>query len=208
MSSTAADAAARAAGLRQHRRRQLVAPWVQYALQVRRAPAISRRRALLARPGIRRHRHRTVHVETRRASSRWRRSSGHGFEAGIRVKLNKAPSNDTERRMAAPFVCSSWSAACGDALAALHPRPRLERDALKRPEFDAFISEARATTDVAKRTEFYQKAQLLRDDGGAIISCSRTLGATRQRVGWKLHRSRRRFSKSRSADPRRCRAWC
>ena len=174
-----------------------VAPWVQYALQVEtRARDIEKAKALLAEAGhpdgidIELYTSETTPGFIEMATLYQAMAS----EAGIRVKLNKAPSNDywSAVWLKQPFVCSSWSGrGADDALAAPYlSTSDWNETHWKRPEFDAFINEARATTDVAKRTELYQKAQqLLRDDGGAIISMfPDALGATRANVsGWKLH---------------------
>lgn len=174
-----------------------VAPWVEYALKTEpRARDIEKAKALLAEAGH------ADGIDVELFTS----ETTPGFiematlyqamasEAGIRVKLTRAPSADywSAVWLKQPFVCSSWSGrGADDALAAPYlSDSQWNETHWKRPEFDAFIHEARATIDVAKRTELYQKAQqLLRDDGGAIISVfPDALGATRANVtGWKLH---------------------
>ncbi|MBL8583293.1 MAG: ABC transporter substrate-binding protein, partial [Rhizobiaceae bacterium] len=174
-----------------------VAPWIQYALKVEtRARDIEKAKALLAEAGhpdgidVELYTSETTPGFIEMATLYQAMAS----EAGIRVKLNKAPANDywSAVWLKQPFVCSSWSGrGADDALAAPYlSTSDWNETRWKRPEFDGFIHEARATLDVAKRTELYQKAQaLLRDDGGAIISMfPDALGATRANVtGWKLH---------------------
>lgn len=174
-----------------------VAPWVQYALKTEpRKRDIEKAKALLAEAG-----HPDgidVELFTSETTPGFIELAtifqAQASEAGIRVKLTKAPSNDywSAVWLKQPFVCSSWSGrGADDALAAPYlSTSDWNETHWKRPEFDAFITEARATTEVAKRTELYQKAQqLLRDDGGAIISVfPDALGASRANVsGWKLH---------------------
>ncbi len=174
-----------------------VAPWVEYALKTEpRKRDVEKAKALLAEAGH------ADGIDVELFTS----ETTPGFiematlyqamasEAGIRVKLTKAPANDywSAVWLKQPFVCSSWSGRGADeALAAPYlSNSDWNETHWKRPEFDAFINEARGTTDVAKRTELYQKAQqLLRDDGGAIISVfPDALGASRANVtGWKLH---------------------
>lgn len=174
-----------------------VAPWVQYALKTEtRAHDVEKAKALLAEAGH------PDGIDIELFTS----ETTPGFidlatlyqamaaEAGIRVKLTKAPSEDywSAVWLKQPFVCSSWSGrGADDALATPYlSSAEWNETHWKRPEFDALIAGARASTDVAKRTELYQKAQqLLRDDGGAIISVfPDALGATRANVtGWTLH---------------------
>lgn len=174
-----------------------VAPWVQYALQTEpRQRDVEKAKALLAEAGH------PDGIDIELFTS----ETTPGFiematiyqamaaEAGIRVKLTRAPSNDywSAVWLKQPFVCSSWSGrGADDALATPYlSDSEWNETHWKRPEFDGYIAEARATLDVARRTELYQKAQqLLRDDGGAIISIfPNALGATRANVkGWKLH---------------------
>lgn len=174
-----------------------VAPWVEYALKTEpRQRDIEKAKALLAEAG-----HPDgidIELFTSEATPGFIELAtlfqAQASEAGIRVTLNKAPSADywSAVWLKQPFVCSSWSGrGADDALAAPYVSTSDWNEThWKRPEFDALITEARATTDVAKRTELYQKAQqLLRDDGGAIISVfPNALGASRANVtGWKLH---------------------
>ena len=174
-----------------------VAPWVQYALKTEvRQRDIEKAKALLAEAGhpdgidIELYTSETTPGFIEMATLYQAMAS----EAGIRVKLNKAPSNDywSAVWLKQPFVCSSWSGRGADEALSVPYLSTSDWNEThwKRPEFDAFITEARATIDVAKRTELYQKAQqLLRDDGGAIISVfPDALGASRSNVsGWKLH---------------------
>lgn len=174
-----------------------VAPWVQYALKTEpRKRDIEKAKALLAEAG-----HTDgldVELFTADAAPGFIELAtlfqAQASEAGIRVKLTKTPAADywSSVWLKQPFVCSSWSGrGADDALATPYlSNSDWNETHWKRPEFDAFISKARATIDVAKRTELYQKAQqLLRDDGGAIISVfPDALGASRANViGWKLH---------------------
>lgn len=174
-----------------------VAPWVKYALPAEpRSRDVEKAKALLAEAGH------PDGIDIELCTS----ETTPGFiematlyqamasEAGIRVKLNKAPANDywSSVWLKQPFVCSSWSGrGADDALAAPYlSTSEWNETHWKRPEFDAFIEQARAATDVAKRTGLYQQAQkLLREDGGAIISMfPDALSATRANItGWKLH---------------------
>lgn len=174
-----------------------VAPWVEYALKTEpRKRDIEKAKALLAEAG-----HPDgidIELFTSEVTPGFIELAtlfqAQASEAGIRVTLNKAPSADywSAVWLKQPFVCSSWSGrGADDALAAPYlSTSDWNETHWKRPEFDALVTEARATTDVAKRTELYQKAQqLLRDDGGAIISVfPNALGASRANItGWKLH---------------------
>ncbi|BCP52174.1 ABC transporter substrate-binding protein [Kaistia sp. 32K] len=174
-----------------------VAPWVKYALEAKtRERDVEKAKALLAEAGhpdgidIELFTSETVPGFIEMATLYQAMAS----EAGIRVKINKAPANDywSAVWLKQPFICSSWSGrGADDALAAPYlSTSEWNETHWKRPEFDAFIEKARATTDVAERTKLYQQAQqLLRDDGGAIISMfPDALAATRANVsGWKPH---------------------
>jgi peptide/nickel transport system substrate-binding protein len=174
-----------------------VAPWIKYALKVEpRKRDVEKAKALLAEAG-----HANgLDIEL------YTSDTTPGFiematlyqamaaEAGIRVKLTKAPANDywSNVWLKQPFVCSSWSGrGADDALSVAYlSNAEWNETHWRRPEFDQAIAEARQTLDEAKRTELYQKAQqLLRDDGGAIISMfPDAMGATRANVsGWTLH---------------------
>lgn len=174
-----------------------VAPWVQYALKVEpRKRNIEKAKALLAEAG-----HPNgldIKLFTSEVTPGFIELAtvyqAQASEAGIRVKITKTPASDYWSAVwpKEPFVCASWSGrGADDALSA----PYLSTsdwniNNWKRPEFGAYINEARATVDVAKRTELYQKAQqLLRDDGGVIISVfPDAIGASRAKIsGWKLH---------------------
>lgn len=174
-----------------------VAPWVEYALKSEpRKRDVDKAKALLAEAG-----HPDgidIELFTSEATPGFIELAtlfqAQASEAGIRVKLTKAPAADywSAVWLKQPFVCSSWSGrGADDALAAPYlSTSDWNETHWKRPEFDALITEARATTDAARRTELYGKAQqLLRDDGGAIISVfPDALGASRANVsGWKLH---------------------
>jgi peptide/nickel transport system substrate-binding protein len=115
-------------------------------------------------------------------------------EAGVNVKLTKAPADDywSNVWLKQPFVCSSWSGrGADDALSVAYlSDSKWNETHWKRPAFDKLIAEARQTLDADKRTQLYQDAQrLLQDDGGAIIPMfPDSIGATRANVtGWSLH---------------------
>ncbi len=115
-------------------------------------------------------------------------------EAGINVKINRAPADDywSNVWLKVPFMCSSWSGRpADDALSVAYlSEADWNETRWKNPEFDAAIFEARRTVDEAARTALYHKAQhLLRDEGGAIISMHPdAMAAVRSNIsGWSLH---------------------
>jgi peptide/nickel transport system substrate-binding protein len=174
-----------------------VAPWVKFGLQVsQREQDIEQAKKLLAEAGH------PDGIDLELYTS----ASGSGLvelataykaqaePAGIRIKINQAPAEDywSNIWLKKPFIVTAWSGKSADAALS---RPFLS-DAewnethWKNKEFDNYILEARRTLDETKRGELYKKAQeLVRDDGGAIISLfADAVGATRANIkGWKLH---------------------
>lgn len=174
-----------------------VAPWVKYALEVEhRQRDIDTAKELLAQAG-----HADgldVELYTSETTPGFIEMAtlfqAMASEAGIRVKLVKAPADDywSNVWLKQPFVCSSWSGRnADDALSVAYlSSSEWNETHWKRPEFDALIAKARETVEEGERTRLYQEAQaLLREDGGAIISMfPDAVGATRSNVtGWQLH---------------------
>jgi peptide/nickel transport system substrate-binding protein len=115
-------------------------------------------------------------------------------EAGIRVKITKAPADGYFANIwrKVPFMCTSKGGRNADeAMALFYLSDANWNDThWKSPEFDALIREARQTVDEAKRAELYQAAQkLIRDDGGSIVPMfADAVGAHRKDLtGFEIH---------------------
>lgn len=114
-------------------------------------------------------------------------------DAGIRVKINRAPAHDYFANVwrKVPFCCTSKAGRTADeamALFYLSGVPWNDSN-WSNAEFDAAIAQARATLDLEERTALYQRAQrLIEEDGGVILPVfSSIIGAQRAGLtGWSL----------------------
>ena len=174
-----------------------VAPWVRYAIDTPiRQRDVAEARRLLAEAGhadgldVELYTSDTVFGFVEMATV----YQAMAAEAGINVRITQAPADDywSAIWLQVPFMCSSWSGRpADDALSVAYlSDAQWNETRWKNADFDEAIAAARRTVDEAERTAHYHRAQeLLRDDGGAIISMHPdAMAAMRSNIsGWSLH---------------------